>query len=62
MQGKTLLKPLETNGYDIGFAAGDAKQPGLEASGSPNFYIPVSFSFTDDRVIIHTNIGDLREW
>ncbi len=61
VQGKTLLKPLETNGYGIGFAAGYAKQPGSEASGSPYFYIPVSFSFADDRVVIHTNIGDLNE-
>ena len=61
IQGKTLLKPLETNGYGIGLAAGYATQPGEGQSGSPYFYIPLSFSFADDRFVVHTNFGDLRE-
>ena len=61
LQGKTLIKPLTTNSYGIGFAAGYATQPGSEQSGSPYLYVPVSFSLADDRMVIHTNLGNLRE-
>ncbi|HSG23403.1 MAG TPA: hypothetical protein VLA64_10665 [Azonexus sp.] len=61
VQGKTLFKPLETNGWGIGLAAGYATQPGSEQSGSPYFYIPLSFSLADDQLVIHTNLGNLRE-
>ena len=61
IQGKTLFKPLETNGYGLGLAAGYATQPGQGQSGSPYFYVPLSFSLADDRVVIHTNLGNLRE-
>lgn len=61
IQGKTLLKPLETNGYGLGFAAGYATQPGSAHTGNPYFYVPVSFSLADDRVVIHTNLGYTRE-
>lgn len=61
IQGKTLFKPLETNGYGIGLAVGYSKPPGEGQSGSPYFYVPISFSLADDRIVIHTNIGDLRE-
>lgn len=61
VQGKTLLKPLTTNGYGIGLAAGYATQPGSDQAGSPYFYIPASFSWADDRVVIHTNIGNIHE-
>ncbi len=60
IQGKTLFKPLETNGYGIGFAAGYATQPGAGQSGSPYFYVPASVSFADDRLVIHTNLGATR--
>lgn len=61
LQGKTLFKTLETNGYGIGLAVGYAVQPGNAHSGSPYFYVPTSFSFADDRWVIHTNLGALRE-
>ena len=61
VQAKTLFKPLETNGWGIGLAAGYATQPGSEQSGSPYFYIPLSFSLADDQLVIHTNLGNLRE-
>ena len=59
-QGKTLLKPLETNGYGIGFAAGYAAHPAAQNGrtlGDPYFYVPASFSLADDRVVLHTNVG-----
>ncbi|WP_310493874.1 hypothetical protein [Dechloromonas sp.] len=61
IQGKTLLKPLESNGYGIGFAAGYATQPGSAHTGNPYFYVPVSFSLADEHVVIHTNLGYTRE-
>ncbi len=61
IQGKTLFKPLETNDWGIGLAAGYTTQPGNGHSGSPYFYVPASFSFADDRIVIHTNLGYTRE-
>lgn len=61
IQGKTLFKPLETNGYGIGLAAGYATQPGSAHTGNPYFYVPISFSLADDAVVIHTNLGYTRE-
>ena len=61
IQGKTLFKPLVTNGYGIGIAAGYATQPGSANSGNPYFYVPVSFSLADDLAVIHTNLGYTRE-
>lgn len=60
IQGKTLFKQLETNGFGIGLAAGYATQPGSGQSGSPYFYVPASFSFADDRFVLHTNLGAVR--
>lgn len=61
IQGKTLFKPLTTNGYGVGIAAGYATQPGSPHSGHPYFYVPVSFSLADDLAVIHTNLGYTRE-
>lgn len=61
VQGKTLFKPLETNGYGIGLAVGYAAQPGASHDGNPYFYVPTSFSLADDRFVIHTNLGYTRE-
>ena len=61
IQGKTLFKTLETNSFGIGVAAGYASQPGNGQSGSPYFYVPASFSFADDRFVLHTNLGAVRE-
>lgn len=60
LQGKTLLKPLETNGYGIAFAAGYAAHPAAQNGrtlGDPYFYMPASFSFADDRLVLHVNAG-----
>ena len=60
-QGKTLFKPLETNGYGIGLAAGYAAHPASYANhalrGDPYFYVPASFSFSNDHFVLHTNLG-----
>jgi hypothetical protein len=63
LQGKTLLKPLDTNGSGYGFSLGafrvnpaqgrDIWQPYVNGIGS--------FSFIDDRAVVHANLGVLRD-
>jgi len=57
LQAKTLLKPLTTNGsgfaLTLGTLAGDKISPYLNGIGS--------FSFADDRVVVHSNIGAIRD-
>ena len=64
-QFKTLFKPLETNGWGIGLAVGRVMHPDIQAGpnqlGNTYFYIPVSFSLRDDDVIVHWNVGMLRD-
>ncbi len=62
MQGKTLFKPLDTNGWGIGLAAGMVRHPQADAGTRDWYaYVPASFSFRDDAVVVHTNLGWLRE-
>ncbi|MFZ2854989.1 MAG: hypothetical protein WAZ34_12880 [Rhodocyclaceae bacterium] len=64
-QAKTLFKPLETNGYGIGLAVGKVLHP--EVNPGPNLlgntyaYIPLTVSFLDDRALVHSNLGWLRD-
>lgn len=64
-QFKTLFKPLETNGWGVGLAVGRVMHPDIQTGpnqlGNTYFYIPVSFSIRDDDVIVHVNIGMLRD-
>lgn len=61
IQLKTLLRPLETNGWGVGLTAGFARHigAGIEDEGSRQRYVnlPVSRSFLDDRVVMHLNLG-----
>lgn len=56
-QAKMLLKPLETNGagfaFSLGAFAGDKISPYLNGIGS--------FSLADDRVVVHANLGGIRD-
>ena len=63
LQGKTLFKPLEPNGWGMGLALGMARDPRRNAGGGHDTYayVPSSFSFKDDAFVVHTNIGWLRE-
>ena len=63
MQGKTLLKPLETNGSGFALTLGMLRTTPDRARGvnSPYFNAIGSFSFADDRVILHTNLGGIRD-
>lgn len=57
LQAKTLLKPLEANGsgfaLSLGVLANSATSPYFNAIGS--------FSFAGDRVVLHANLGALRD-
>src|SRR5436189_4747155 len=54
VQGKKLLKPLETNGYGIAFSVG--------AIGEEAYVNGIaSFSFLGDWSVIHTNVGYLYD-
>ncbi|MNR83535.1 hypothetical protein D3C72_143150 [compost metagenome] len=60
IQGKTLLKPLETNGWGAALTVGTDRHP--QAGNGRDWYatVPLSFSFNDDRFVLHTNTGWLR--
>lgn len=62
MQVKTLIKTLEPNGWGIGFAAGNVRHPHEHSSfaGDIYAYVPASFSFYDDRLVLHANVGAQR--
>lgn len=62
LQGKTIFKALETNGWGIGLAAGMARPP-QTAAGQRDWYayVPTSFSFHDDAMVVHANVGWLRD-
>lgn len=60
MQGKTLFKPLESNGWGVGLAAGTVRHPQTDTRDW-YAYVPTSFSFRDDAVVVHANLGWQRE-
>jgi hypothetical protein len=61
MQAKTLLKPLETNGWGAGFVVGNQYNPDKSMAGDLYVNVPVSFSFKDDRLLVHVNSGWLHK-
>jgi len=62
LQGKTLFRRLQTNGWGTGLAVGADHHPRLGAGGRDWYaYVPTSFSFADDGIVLHTNLGWLRE-
>lgn len=65
LQFKTLFKPLTTNGWGLGLAAGTVRHPeihpGPNLLGNTFVYLPFSASFHNDQVIVHANFGWLRD-
>ena len=58
VQGKTLFKTMEPNGWGIGLAVGAVRQPGEEKHvGELYSYVPVSFSLRNDKTFVHVNVG-----
>lgn len=65
LQLKTLFRPLEINGWGWGLGIGTVRHPkinpGPNLLGNTYAYVPVSFSFNDDKLVVHTNVGLLRD-
>jgi hypothetical protein len=65
LQGKTLFRELQTNSYGVGLAAGLVFRRNTRGDEKELHnvygYIPTSFSFRDDRVVVHTNLGLLYD-
>jgi len=63
-QAKTLLRPLETNGAGYALTVGMMRlsraAPG-SVEGNPYINGIGSFSFADDLVVMHTNLGARRD-
>lgn len=64
-QLKTLAKTLEPNGWGAGIALGTIRHPevnpGPNLLGNSYVYLPVSVSFADNWLVMHTNVGWLRD-
>ncbi len=65
-QAKTLFRPLESNGWGWGLAIGTvrhpaATRPGPNILGNTYAYIPWSLSLNDDQIVIHANLGWLKD-
>ncbi|MDR2871022.1 MAG: hypothetical protein LBV45_00500 [Xanthomonadaceae bacterium] len=64
-QAKTLFRTLEPNGWSWGLAAGNTRHPNIHTGhsliGDLYTYIPATFSFYDDRFVLHANLGWLRQ-
>jgi hypothetical protein len=63
LQGKTLLKPLQTNGSGYAVSVGAFRVNPAEGRNvwSPYLNGIASFSFIDDRAVIHANLGAIRD-
>ena len=62
-QAKTLVVPLETNGAGFAFTLGVAQVSPVQSARAVNPYLNGigSFSFLDDRVVLHANLGAVRD-
>lgn len=62
-QVKSLLKPLETNGHGFALTLGAARVGPFQQAHAWNPYLNgiASASFADDRVILHANLGGVRD-
>jgi hypothetical protein len=63
-QAKTLLKPLEKNGSGYALTLGVVRlnQTGADSAGTDPYLNAIgSFSFWEDAVVIHSNVGARRD-
>jgi hypothetical protein len=63
LQAKTAFWALQANGWSLGLVAGNVRHPGAHsgAIGDLYAYVPASFSFRDDAMLLHANLGWLHE-
>lgn len=59
LQGKTLFRELETDSWGAGLAFGIIR-PRHGNAGADFIYLPYSVSFADDAVIVHANLGWIK--
>lgn len=64
-QLKTLFRELEPNGWGWGLTVGTIHHPeinpGPNQLGNSYVSVPVSASFGDDRLVLHGNLGSLKD-
>jgi hypothetical protein len=63
LQAKTLLVPLQTNGAGFALTLGVAQVTPDQSARVTNPYVNTigSFSFLDDRVVLHANLGAVHD-
>jgi len=65
LQLKTLWREVEPNGWGVGLAIGTVQHPSIHPGpnqlGNHYAYIPISVSFDDDQLVVHANVGHLRD-
>lgn len=65
LQGKTLFRKLSTDDWGWGIAVGQVRHPAVNPGpnllGNTYAYIPVSRSFKQDDIILHLNVGLLKD-
>lgn len=61
VQGKTLIKPLETNNWGIGVSFATQINNNHTSEKDWTVNVPLSISMLDDHFLVHTNVGWLRE-
>ncbi len=63
LQAKTLLKALATNGSGYAITVGAGRVMPSQAAHTLNPFVNAigSFSFADDRVVLHTNVGAVHD-
>jgi len=63
LQAKTLLKALQTNGAGYALTLGAFRVSPFQAARTTNPYLNAigSYSFADDRVVVHANLGAIND-
>lgn len=62
MQGKTIFKPLDINGWGMGLAVGAIRHRAGHARSTDWYaYLPTSISVGEGAVVVHANGGWLQE-
>ncbi len=57
VQIKTLFRTLQPGGWGAGLASGINRHPELPGGNDWYAYVPISFSFGNDALVLHTNTG-----
>lgn len=60
VQAKTVLRPLEPNGWGIGLTLANQLREGADSQTNWSVVVPLSVSLRDDTVQVHANLGVQR--